>query len=252
MPEGDALYRAAQRLQILVGEHVEVETPNPRASGKGIAERLDGRRLERVEALGKNLLLSFEGGQVLRSHLRMTGRWRVAQRGAPRTGLPWLVIRGREHEAVLWNGPVLELDGRRRLGRVGPDILDVPPDLDRMVGNLRRDSARPVGEAILDQRLVAGIGNMWKAECLWAAQVSPWARLDTLDDDQLRAVLDEAHRLMRTGLEGARPLRRVYRRTGRPCPRCGEPIRSRGQGDDNRTAYWCPVCQQAGEAAPTT
>ena len=251
MPEGDALHRAAERLQVLVGEHVEVETPNPRASGKGIAERLDGRKLERVEAVGKNLLLSFEGGQVLRSHLRMTGRWRVAQRGAPRTGLPWLVIRGREHEAVLWNGPVLELDGRRRLGRLGPDILEVPPDLDRMVGNLRREPARPVGEAILDQRFVAGIGNMWKAECLWAAQVSPWARLDTIGDDQLRAVLGEAHRLMRTGLEGARPLRRVYRRAGRPCPRCGEPIRSRGQGDDNRTAYWCPVCQQAGEAAPS-
>ena len=120
-----------------------------------------------------------------------------------------------------------------------------------MVGNLRREPARPVGEAILDQRFVAGIGNMWKAECLWAAQVSPWARLDTIGDDQLRAVLGDAHRLMRTGLEGARSLRRVYRRAGRPCPRCGEPIRSRGQGDDNRTAYWCPACQQAGEAAPS-
>src|SRR5204862_7175875 len=126
MPEGDALHRAAERLQVLVGEHVEVETPNPRASGKGIAERLDGRKLERVEAVGKNLLLTFEGGQVLRSHLRMTGRWRVSRRGSPRTGLPWLVIRGRAHEAVLWNGPVLELDGRR-LSRLGPDILEGTP-----------------------------------------------------------------------------------------------------------------------------
>jgi endonuclease-8 len=249
MPEGDALHKAAQRLQVLVGEPVEVETPNPRASGKGIAERLDGLTLERVEAVGKNLLLSFEGGHVLRSHLRMSGRWRVSPRGAPRTGLPWLVLRGRRHEAVLWNGPVLELDGRS-LGRLGPDILEVPPALDRMIRNLRRDPARAVGEAILDQRCVAGIGNMWRAECLWATRVSPWTTVGALGDEELRAVLAEAHRLMRTGLEGARPLRRVYRRAGRPCPRCGERIRSLGQGDANRIAYWCPGCQ-GGEAGPS-
>jgi endonuclease VIII len=247
VPEGDSLHRAAERLQALVGEPVEVETPNPRASGRGIAERLDGRRLEHVEALGKNLLLSFEGGHVLRSHLRMTGRWRVTRRGEPRTGLPWLILRGRTHEAVLWNGPVLELDSRRPR-RVGPDILGDPPDLERMLRNLRDvDPARAVGDALLDQRLVSGIGNLWKAESLWAARVSPWAALGSLSDDELRAVLEEAHRLMRTALDGARPLRRVYRRVGRPCPRCGEPIRSRGQGDDNRTAYWCPGCQEGGE-----
>ncbi len=243
MPEGDSLHRAAQRLQVLVGEHVEVETPNPRASGKGIAELLDGLRLERVEAVGKNLLLSFEGGHVVRSHLRMTGRWRVSPRGAARTGLPWLILRGRTHEAALWNGPVLELGGRG-IRRLGPDILQVPPDLDRMVANLRRDPSRAVGEALLDQRLLAGIGNMWKAECLWAARVSPWAPVGTLGDSELRELLHEAHRLMRTGLRGARALRRAYRRAGRPCSRCGELIHSRGQGDDNRIAYWCPGCQR--------
>jgi endonuclease VIII len=243
MPEGDSLHRAAQRLQVLVGEHVEVETPNPRASGKGIAELLNGLRLERVEAVGKNLLLSFEGGHVVRSHLRMTGRWRVSPRGAARTGLPWLILRGRTHEAALWNGPVLELGGRG-LRRLGPDILHVPPDLDRMVANLRRDPSRAVGESLLDQRLLVGIGNIWKAECLWAARVSPWAPVGTLGDSELRELLYEAHRLMRTGLGGARSLRRAYRRAGRPCPRCGELIRSRGQGDDNRIAYWCPGCQR--------
>ena len=243
MPEGDSLHRAAQRLQVLVGEHVEVETPNPRASGKGIAELLDGLRLERVEAVGKNLLLSFEGGHVVRSHLRMTGRWRVSPRGAARTGLPWLILRGRTHEAALWNGPVLELGGRG-IRRLGPDILQVPPDLDRMIANLRRDPSRAVGEALLDQRLLAGIGNIWKAECLWAARVSPWAPVGTLGDSELRELLHEAHRLMRTGLRGARSLRRAYRRAGRPCSRCGELIRSRGQGDDNRIAYWCPGCQR--------
>src|SRR5262245_54444730 len=128
MPEGDALHRAAQRLQVLTGQRVEVETPHPRAATKGLAARLDGRTLESVEAVGKNLLLRFEGGLVLRSHLRMTGRWRVEPRGAKRTGRPWLVLRGAAHEAVLWNGPVLdlgtELSTRRRLG---PDILEEPP-----------------------------------------------------------------------------------------------------------------------------
>src|SRR5580765_967559 len=124
VPEGDAVHRMALRLQVLAGQRVEVETPHPRAATKGLVARLDGRTLESVEAVGKNLLLRFEGGLVLRSHLRMTGRWRVERRGAKRTGRPWLVLRGAEHEAVLWNGPVLEL-GRdaRRLAHLGPDIL---------------------------------------------------------------------------------------------------------------------------------
>jgi endonuclease VIII len=255
LPEGDSLRRAAGRLQPLVGQKVEVETPNPRAQGRGIADRLNGLRLESVEAVGKNLLLTFEGGAVLRSHLRMTGRWRVEPRGAPRVGLPWLVLRGQTHEAVLWNGPVLELDGRRVTDRLGPDILDGAPRFEVMVANLRAAGPdRAVGDVLLDQRRVAGIGNMWKAECLWAARVSPWAPLAALTDEQLLTVLEEAHRLMRTGLEGARPLRRVYRRAGRACRRCGARIRSRGQGDDNRTAYWCPGCQsgpEGGEAAPS-
>src|ERR1043166_4808135 len=108
MPEGDSLHRAARRLQVLVGQRVEVETPHPRAAVKGLSEKLDGRRLEEVEAVGKNLLLRFEGGLVLRSHLRMSGRWRLERRGASHAGKPWLVLRGSEHEAVLWNGAVLE------------------------------------------------------------------------------------------------------------------------------------------------
>jgi endonuclease-8 len=245
MPEGDSLHRAARRLQVLVGERLAVETPHPRAAAERIAERLDGRRLESVEAIGKNLLLSFEGGLVLRSHLRMSGRWQVRARGSrARVGTPWLVLRAPEHEALLWNGPVLELTGRA-MRRLGPDILAEPPDLGRMVENLRREHpGRQMGDALLDQRLVAGIGNLWKAEALWRARVSPWARLREVSDEALERVLAEAARLMRASVDGARGERAVYRRTGRPCPRCGEPIRSRGQGDDNRMAYWCPECQR--------
>jgi endonuclease-8 len=249
MPEGDSLHRAARRLQVLVGERVAVESPNPRAAATGVAERLDGRRLESVEAVGKNLLLSFEGGLVLRSHLRMSGRWQVSERGVARRGRPWLVLRGSEREAVLWNGPVLELTARRTR-RLGPDILAEPPELGGMVANLRREHpSRELGDALLDQRLVAGIGNVWKAESLWRVGLSPWLRLGEVADEELESVLAQAARLMRASVDGERGERAVYRRAGRPCPRCGDRIRSRGQGDDNRIAYWCPGCQR-GEERP--
>ena len=245
MPEGDSLHRAARRLQVLVGERVEVETPHPRAAVKGLAERLDGRRLEGVEAVGKNLLLRFEGGLVLRSHLRMNGRWRVEPRGTPRTGKPWLILRGAESEGVLWNGAVLELVGARGAPRLGPDILGEPPDFETMVRRLRGDTqGREVGDALLDQRLVAGIGNLWRAEALWDARVSPWRSLAEVADEELRAVLEASHSMMRAALDGPRAPRRVYRRAGRACPRCGGRISSAPQGDNARTAYWCPECQK--------
>jgi len=243
LPEGDSLHRAARRLQAVVGERLRVETPHPRAAVERIAERLDGRRLLSVEPIGKNLLLRFDGGYVLRSHLRMSGRWTVRPAGTRRTGRPWLVLRGREHEAVLWNGPVLELHSRA-LRRLGPDILARPPNVEAMVANVRAEHpGRAVGDALLDQRLVAGIGNLWKAESLWHAGVAPWRSLGTIEDSELRSVLGHAARLMRRSLESGREERSLYRRAGRPCPRCGTRIRSRGQGDDNRTAYWCPTCQ---------
>ena len=242
MPEGDSLARAARRLQVLVGERVEVETPHPRAAVKQLAPRLNGRRLLEVEAAGKNLILRFEDGVILRSHLRMTGRWQVRARGSKPVGRPWLVLRGAECEAVLWNGPVLDLkDGAVR--RLGPDILAEPPDLDAMIANLRRDPRRALGDALLDQRLVAGIGNVWKAEALWNARVSPWRPLAEVSDEGLRAVLQAAHELMTASVETGRERRLVYNRSGRGCRRCGTAIEARGQGDHNRTAYWCPVCQ---------
>ena len=235
-----------------MGETVEVESPNPRAAATGVAEQLDGRRLEGVEAIGKNLLLRFEGGLVLRSHLRMSGRWTVRGRGSASRGRPWLILRGTGREAVLWGGPVLELHGRS-VRRLGPDILARPPDLESMTARLRRaDQRRELGDALLDQRLVAGIGNVWKAEALWRARLSPWLLLGEASDDDLHAVLDEAARLMRRSVDTGREERAVYRKAGRPCPRCRTPIESRGQGDANRTAYWCPHCQprERGERGP--
>jgi endonuclease-8 len=244
VPEGDTLHRAARRLQAIVGQRVEAESPHPRARAERVAERIDGRVLESVTAHGKNLLLRFEGGVVVRSHLRMTGRWTVRPRGSRRTGTPWLVLRGERAEAILWNGPVLELHARA-LGRLGPDILERPPRIDDMLTRLRAsDGTRWFGEALLDQSLVAGIGNMWLAEALWAARLSPWRRLADVDDDERTRALETAAELMRASVDvGREGPKQIYRRVGQPCPRCRTRIRSWGQGDDNRMAYWCPGCQ---------
>ena len=244
MPEGDALHRAAQRLKMLEGEVVVATSPHPRGALLGIAERIDGKRLERVEARGKNLLLSFEGGLVVRSHLRMHGRWSVQPADRPVLGRPWLVLRGGDWQAVQRNGPVLEL-GTAKLARLGPDVLDDRPDVDGMIARFRRaDQNRELGDALLDQTLVAGIGNTWKAEALFEARISPWRRLGTVDDADLRRVLGAASSLMRS----TRRRNRVYRKAGRGCGRCGESIRSWPQGDGARMAYWCPACQAGTEA----
>jgi endonuclease VIII len=244
MPEGDAVHRAAARLQPLVGQRIAAESPHPRARATCVAERIDGRLLESVEAVGKNLVLRFEGGIAVRSHLRMSGRWSVRPKGASAAGKPWLVLAGDRAEAVLWNGPVLELH-LRALDHVGPDILGQPPRIDAMLDRLRVvDPRRTVGETLLDQSLVSGIGNMWMAEILWTSRLSPWRRLGDVSEDERRSVLETAAASMTAALQRGRASRRsVYRRAGRPCPRCRTRIASRGQGDANRIAYWCPGCQ---------
>ena len=128
MPEGDVVHRVAAALQVLVGERVAAESPHPRGAVTGVARAIDGKLLESVDALGKNLLLRFEGGLTVRSHLRMNGRWRVQPSGAVVAGCPWLVLRARGWDAVQWNGPVLELGSGYGPGvgshrRVGPDVL---------------------------------------------------------------------------------------------------------------------------------
>jgi endonuclease-8 len=248
MPEGDALHRLAARLQPLVGERVEAESPHPRGAATGVAAAVDGRVLESVEAVGKNLLLRFEGGVTMRSHLRMRGRWTVRpRRVGARVGQPWLLLRGRELEAAQWNGPVLTLE-LGAVSRLGPDLLADEFDLAALVCRLRgADARRLVGDVLVDQRFVAGIGNMWLAEGLWQARLSPWRPLADASEDELESLLTWLRAAMRASVAGSHETRRVYRRAGRPCPRCGEAIRSRGLGDANRTAYWCPGCQRGPE-----
>ena len=249
MPEGDTVHRAAARLRALVGQRLSVEAVHPRARATEVAERLDGRRLEAVEAHGKNLLLRFEGDRVLRSHLGMSGSWRTMRPDAPVRGTPWLVLTGECAKAVLRGGAVLETSARR-VSTLGPDILAPELDADGIVTRLRRVAERrTVGEALLDQRAVAGIGNIWRSEALWHARISPWRQVPDLEDGELHEVVHEAARLMVVSRDGGRPRREVYRRAGRPCRRCGEPIHSAKQGDSARTVYWCPCCQRGKEAA---
>lgn len=219
-------------------------------------ERLGGRRIERIGTHGKNLFLHFEGELVLHSHLRMTGAWGVYERGARWGRSPsraWLVISRAGCEVVQFDGPVLELmtEGRSRfdlrLAALGPDVLAATAfDCPRFLVALRGDDpGRPIGDALIDQRIVAGIGNIWKSEGCWEAGVSPWRVLRRVSDEEAVAIIDRVRpRMLRSGTLGPRsaPLH-VYRRAGRPCPRCGTAIAARPQGDGNRITYWCPGCQ---------
>ena len=260
MPEGDTIHSAARRVgAALVGSPIEsIETPQPRHALDRWPERLAGRAVRAVEAHGKHLFLRFDGDLTIHSHLRMGGWWGVFRRGERWRRSPhraWLVIRTPEHEVVQFDGPVLELmtDGRsrfdRRLAALGPDVLGDELDVAEVLRRLRAgDPSRGIGEALLDQRTIAGIGNIWKSESCSVAGLSPWRRVDQVADEEVAAVVEAARTLMRRSVDGrghlARREARVFERTGRPCPRCGTTIRQRGQGDDNRTTYWCPGCQR--------
>lgn len=242
MPEGDSLHRIALRLRPLVGTRVAASSPHPRGRATGVAEAVDGLALRRVEATGKHLLLVFDGGVTLRSHLRMSGRWRVLPPGEEPGGLPWLVLRTPRGVAAQWNGPTLVVD--RRAPAIGPDLLAPEVDLVLVARRLRAGAPRTaLAVALQDQALVAGIGNLWSAEALWHARLSPWLRVDRVGEEGLVSLLAWARREMLASVRDRRPARAVHRRAGRPCRRCGAAIRSGGIGDDNRIAYWCPTCQ---------
>jgi endonuclease VIII len=257
MPEGDTIHSAARRIRAaLVGSPiVEIETPQPRHAMDRWPERLEGRAVSSVDAHGKHLFIRFEGGLTLHSHLRMTGWWGVYQRGrrwSRSRRRAWLVLRTPAHDVVEFDGPVLELmtESRtrfdRRLAALGPDVLAGEFDERAVLARLRRDDqTRGVGDALLDQRNLAGVGNVWKSEGCFRAALDPWRPLAQVTDHEALAVVREIRQRMQASVElGGHPRDiQVYDRSGRPCPRCGGPIHARGQGDDNRTTYWCPACQ---------
>jgi len=270
MPEGDTIHYAANRIRPVLQGHVPdaLATPHPRFARDRWAERLAGRAVTSVDARGKHLFLRFEGGLTVHSHLRMSGSWRVLAReqpwprGAGGSRSMWLRVRRGEHEVVQFNGPVLELmtDSRTRLDRriagLGPDILAPELDETTFLRRLREDDpTRPIGDALLDQRTIAGIGNLWKVEGCFAAGLDPWRRTGDVSDEEVLAVVYEVRpRMQRSATDGRQDrFKVIYGKAGRPCPRCkaaggragGTPslVQVRGQWDDNRPTFWCPTCQ---------
>jgi endonuclease-8 len=264
MPEGDTILRAARTLhQALAGRTVTRFTSTlPRVAGGARHHRIEGREVSAVEARGKHLIVRFAGGPALHTHMRMTGSWhlyRVGSRWQKSASQARAVIEAGDRVAVCFAAPVVEWltpgqeAAHEPLRTLGPDVLADDFAAAAARANLRATAGREVGEALLEQRALAGIGNVYKSETLFLCGVSPFAPVASLDDAALDRVIATARRLMRASVAatGGRRTRDtlgadrlwVYRRSGRPCLRCGETIRMRRQGEQGRSTYWCPRCQ---------
>jgi endonuclease-8 len=258
VPEGDTIHYAANRIRPLVAGRTpeRILAPQRRHAAERWPDRLAGLAVERVDAHGKHLFLAFEGGLALHSHLGMTGAWAVYRRGTRwrrSRSRAWLVLELGEHEVVQFDGPTLELRSEQglrhdpRLAGLGQDILGERFDEQQVLDRLRAEEpTRPVGDALLNQRTVAGIGNIWKSESCFAAAIDPWrATAETADAELLAIIRFARERMAVSAREGfrARP-RAVYRRAGEPCPRCGARVCFGAQGDQARSTYWCPGCQR--------
>ncbi|HYU50382.1 MAG TPA: DNA-formamidopyrimidine glycosylase family protein [Candidatus Limnocylindria bacterium] len=272
MPEGDTLARTADGLRPhLIGRTVVAA----RARSGAQAGRLVGARIDAVEALGKNLLMRFSNGLEVRTHLRMHGTWhryRPGERWRRPAGRAVLVIEVEGAVAVCFDAPVVELFEARAerihpaLARLGPDLLAAEFDAAEGIRRFRgaAGASTAIGEALLDQRIVAGIGNIYRSEVLFLERVDPFLSTATLDDVTLERIVMTARRLLRAGAgraggpAGGGPARVaeragarawVYGRAGRPCRRCGTLVRSsRLAGVLPRPVYWCPACQAVAPA----
>ncbi|HEX2127908.1 MAG TPA: DNA-formamidopyrimidine glycosylase family protein [Solirubrobacterales bacterium] len=252
MPEGDTIHRAARRINLaLAGREIDLaEAPNPRSPVHHRAGELHGRTLERAEAFGKHLLVEFSGGVVVHSHLGMNGRWRVSVEGDLITRGAWLAFGAAERAAAQTGGKLLRIVSLSRarndpaLAQLGPDPLRAGFDPEAAAERLRRMGAgREAGDALLDQSIVAGVGNALKSEAFFCARIDPTRSVDSLGDEEAKLLLGETQRIMRISVNRGRRPHWVYRQERRHCPRCGERIEMRRQGDANRSTYWCPTCQ---------
>jgi endonuclease-8 len=262
MPEGDTIFRAARTLQTaLAGKVVRAwRSPLPAFTGAG----LEGKRIDKVEPRGKNLLVHLDDGRSVLTHMRMTGSWHVYrpgerwQRAARRARL---VLETDDFVAVCFDAPVVELlaPGRvarhESLVRLGPDVLAEEFDAAEARRRLRARDDSPIGEALLVQRALAGIGNIYKSESLFLCRLDPWRRIADLDDAALDHLVSTARDLMRNNLgpfaRSTRPAGPrgagtwVYGRRGEACLVCGARIAMRRQGQGLRSTYYCPECQRA-------
>ncbi len=264
MPEGDTILLTARTLhRALAGSRVvRFESVFPlitRASGE---DRIIGRVVESVSARGKHLLIAFSGDLVLRTHMRMNGSWHIYPPGA-RWRRPAhqarLLVATERAVAVGFNVPVAELLPARQLARhdelrsLGPDLLAEPFDAGEAMKRVRSHPREPIGEVLLDQRVVAGLGNVFKSEILFLAGIDPFAATSQLTDAQLDHMLTLARKLMKVSVAIGRrvtrssldPSRRlwVYGQGGQPCYRCRTTVQAKKTGPHARITYWCPRCQ---------
>ena len=253
MPEGDTIHRAARKIHTaLAGREMQLaDAPNPRSPIHNRSGELTGATLEQVEARGKHLLLHFSGGRTIHSHLGMSGRWHVRADGRLPFGKPWLVLSAGRGVASQSGGKILRLVPTSRarndpaLLQLGPDPLRRGYDPDEATARiLAYEPSARIGEALNDQSLIAGVGNVIRIEACFLPGVSPWRAIGDLTEEEARKLVDATSWVMETAMKrGSRP-KQIYGRSNRPCPRCGGNIRVHGQGDDNRVTFWCEGCQR--------
>ena len=259
MPEGDTVWLAARRLDEALGGAV-ITGCDFRVPQLATAT-LAGSTVINVVPRGKHLLFRFDDGRTLHTHFRMDGTWHLYRPGTPWRGGPLssvrLILRTEAWEAVGYRLPIIDLldtrDEARVVGHLGPDILGSDWEPGPAVERLRRDPSAEIGVALLEQRNLAGIGNLYKCESLFIAGVSPWRTVQDVDD--LAGLVTTAHRLLdrnkarpsqsTTGEEGYGRTHFVFERAGRQCRRCGATIRRARQGaaPADRATYWCGTCQ---------
>lgn len=258
MPEGDTIYRTAVVLRQAMLEQRIVD-----AQAKQLqSDALRNRVVQRVEPRGKHLLMHLDDGSAIHSHMGMTGSWHVYLLNQPwRKPSEWAMLTltlANDSVVVCFTPKTLEhlsVDGLRRhhwLKRLGPDLLDPDVDLDEVLRRLRTQGSRPLGEAIMNQSVVCGIGNVYKSECLFVCRLCPFQTVAEYTDEQLMQLMHRARRQMRTNLSGHvrrtrtgrdGPGKWAYGRSGEPCLECGELIQMQRQGELGRSTYYCPRCQ---------
>lgn len=250
MPEGDTIWRTAEHLREgLQGKRVTAARPE-------LLKRLAGATVTDVQPVGKHLLIRFDNGLAIHSHMRMQGAWHLYRRGETWRRPTWqakALLETDDVVAVCFAAPVIDLvrDEGTKVGHLGPDILAGAWSAAEVVARARQGREREtVGELLLDQRVTAGIGNVYRCEALWQRRINPWTPTAQIGDEDLIALFETARTAMRSNLQSTARRRfpgygrgAVHGRGGRPCPRCGTRIAVRAQGELARLTYWCPACQ---------
>lgn len=261
MPEGDTIHRTAARLRPVLVDKPLVNFEAPRVVGR---QPHPGEIVVAVEAVGKNLLIHFDGGLVLHTHMKMTGSWHMY-----RTGERWqrprhlmrALVAVEDWMAVCFAAPVVRIYHSQSsqpspVAHLGPDLCDADADIDLAVERIATiaEPGTTVAEVLLDQRIACGIGNVYKSETLWANRLSPFVPVEEVDGDMRRRLMLTAAKQLQQNLASNSAVRTtvpgglaVYGRRGQPCRACSTPIKMRVHGEQRRSTYWCPACQRGAE-----